>query len=297
VTLQEIINYSQYQLGNYEKPYYWVDSELVMYANRVHNQMCTDARLLVDDSTPSVCDISTVANTFSYAYSSLILSITSARLVTEELMTIDTKPSTAWAAGDTISGTSSGKSCIVVSKLTDYTYTVSNRTGNFTLGEVLTNGTYTADQSSLCPRFTDHEFATLEKTTNLEINEHYPNWRTDTAAEPTLYLLDNKTGYITLYPVPDDIYIVRLTAVRLPLVALSTTDMNLQTPEISSRYHDDLINGICAYAYLKHGEKTFNERSAATFMALFKKAISEAKSTKILTEHTPSTIAPARGFI
>lgn len=297
MNLQEIINYTRYQLGNYEKPYYWVDSELVMLANRVINQMCVDGKLLTDDMTPAICDISTVSGTFGYAYDSRILSITSARLVTEELMTLDTKPATAWSVGDTITGQTSLKTCKIVSQISDYTYTVNNRTGVFTLGEILTNGTYTADQSSLCPTFTDHEFSTLEKTTNYELNEHHPQWRTDTADEPTTYIVDNRSGYITLYPCPDDVYIVRLTVSRLPLTEMTTTLMSSQTPEINSRFHNDIINGICAYAYLKHGEKTFNERAAATFMALFKKAISDAKASKMLNDFTPSTLSPAGAFI
>jgi hypothetical protein len=296
VNLQEIIDYTRYQLGNYEKPYYWVDAELVMLTNKVINQMCVDGKLLSDDSS-SLCDISTTANTPSYALNPLILSVNAARLVTQELMTIDTAPATAWAVGDTITGATSLKTCTIVSKLTDYTYTVDKRTGAFTLGEVLSNGTYTADQSTLCPRFTDYETTELNKTTNYDINEYIRTWRTDTAGEPTTYLLDNKTGHITLYPTPDQVYIVRLNVMRLPLVAMTTTLMSTQTPELNARYHNDIINGICAYAYLKHGEHTFNEKSAATFMALFKKAIADAKRENLMNGNNPGTQSPAGGFI
>lgn len=71
-----------------------------------------------------------------------------------ELMTLDVAPGGAgWAAGDTITGVSSGETCIVVEVLTTTTYYVRDRSGTFTLGEVLTNGTDTADQGATYPTF------------------------------------------------------------------------------------------------------------------------------------------------
>lgn len=71
-----------------------------------------------------------------------------------ELMTLDVAPGGAgWAAGDTITGQSSGQTCIIVSVLTTKTYYVRNRSGAFTLGEILTNGTATADQGAANPTF------------------------------------------------------------------------------------------------------------------------------------------------
>ena len=71
-----------------------------------------------------------------------------------ELMTLDVAPGGAgWAAGDTVTGQSSGQTCIVVQVLTTTTYYVRNRSGAFTLGEVLTNGTATADQGPANPTF------------------------------------------------------------------------------------------------------------------------------------------------
>jgi uncharacterized phiE125 gp8 family phage protein len=72
-----------------------------------------------------------------------------------ELLTLDVAPGGAgWSAGDTITGVSSGKTCIVVTVLTTKTYIVRDRSGSYTLGEVLTNGTATADQGASCPTFT-----------------------------------------------------------------------------------------------------------------------------------------------
>jgi hypothetical protein len=70
-----------------------------------------------------------------------------------ELLTLDVAPGTAWVAGDTLTGQTSTKTCVIVTVLTSLTYTVKSRTGAFTLGEVITNGTYTADQGAAKPTF------------------------------------------------------------------------------------------------------------------------------------------------
>lgn len=72
-----------------------------------------------------------------------------------ELLTLDVAPGGAgWAAGDTITGVSSGQTCIIVTVLTTKTYIIRSRSGAFTLGEILTNGTATADQGAAYPTFT-----------------------------------------------------------------------------------------------------------------------------------------------
>lgn len=69
-----------------------------------------------------------------------------------ELLTLDVAPGgSGWAAGDTITGQTSGVTSIIVS-VTDAThYRIRNRSGAYTLGEVLTNGTDTADQGAANP--------------------------------------------------------------------------------------------------------------------------------------------------
>jgi uncharacterized phiE125 gp8 family phage protein len=71
-----------------------------------------------------------------------------------ETMTLDVAPGGAgWAAGDTITGNLSGKTCQIVEVLTTKTYIVWNRSGTYTLGEILSNGTATADQGAAYPTF------------------------------------------------------------------------------------------------------------------------------------------------
>jgi|GEM_PF-1340892 len=71
-----------------------------------------------------------------------------------EVLTLDVAPATAWAVGATITGATSTKTCVIVAKITDLTYQISNRSGTFTLGEVLSDGTYAADQGAAHPTVT-----------------------------------------------------------------------------------------------------------------------------------------------
>lgn len=71
-----------------------------------------------------------------------------------ELMTLDVAPGGAgWAIGDTITGATSAKTCVIVQRITSLTYYVNQRSGTFTLGEILSNGTATADQGAANPTF------------------------------------------------------------------------------------------------------------------------------------------------
>ena len=87
----------------------------------------------------------------------------------EETITIDVAPATDWEVDDVITGQTSGESCVVVAKLTDFTYTVKTRTGTFTLGEIIGvtgNADKLADQGAAHPTFAGRGSATLTLTGN-----------------------------------------------------------------------------------------------------------------------------------
>lgn len=76
-----------------------------------------------------------------------------------ELLTLDVAPGgSGWVAGNTITGNTSSATCVIVEVLTTTTYRVKDRSGTYTLGEVLTNGTNTADQGVAYPTLTGDPF-------------------------------------------------------------------------------------------------------------------------------------------
>lgn len=80
-----------------------------------------------------------------------------------ELLTIDVAPAPAdFAAGATLIGATSGKTCVVVVKLTSTTYIVKARSGTFTDGEVISDGTNSRDCGAGFPTFTGNVAPTSE---------------------------------------------------------------------------------------------------------------------------------------
>jgi hypothetical protein len=90
-----------------------------------------------------------------------------------ELLTLDVAPATPWLAGETVTGQSSTKAALIVAVTSTLTYQISGRTGAFTLNEVLTNGSVTADQGAAHP-----QVATLGYTGNM-------TWTTPTDSMPS----------------------------------------------------------------------------------------------------------------
>jgi len=108
-----------------------------------------------------------------------------------ELMTLDVAPGGAgWAAGNTITGQTSTETCEIVSVLSTTTYLVKDRSGTFTLGEILTNGTATADQGAAKPTFapSGEERRTITSHVGSVINLNYK----------MINLADNNT--VMVYP-------------------------------------------------------------------------------------------------
>jgi len=82
-----------------------------------------------------------------------------------EIMTINVSPATDWAPDDLITGQSSGKTCVVVSKIDATNYIVKTRTGTFTDAEEIgVTGTAAklADQNAGAPTFASIEILSLD---------------------------------------------------------------------------------------------------------------------------------------
>lgn len=296
VTLQNVIDMIRLRLNNYEKPYYWTDTELVYYVNEIVNRMCREARVIEDSTNITSCEIILDSGTADEALHASVIFVKAAQLVTKELLTLDVAPATTWAIGDTITGVSSGATSTVLEALTSKTYVIEGRSLAYSKDEVLTNGTVTADQGTSYPTIKYYEAKNLIKTSLLEVEEMYPSWRKE-SGEPTHYLLDATDGYITLYPNPDAHYTLRLTVYRYPIAKLIATGLSGQAPEVDEKYYDMIVDGVCGMAYMKRGENTFNTQSAMIFMGLFQKAISNIKIKNAMYRGGRDIAAPSRGFM
>jgi len=295
MTLQEIVNAARRKLNNYEVPYLWIDEELVYYCNEVINNICREALVFEEQLDSTACEIITADAVNNYALDDDVIYVTSAKVVTKELITLSDAPAADWEAGDTITGGSSSVTSTIDSKLTDYKYIIYNRSGAYTAAEILTNGTYTAGQDAGYPIVSDYESSYLKKKSITEMVN--PDWQADTADEPIWYMLDYKNGYITLYPTPDDVYTIRLGVYKYPATAMTTTSMSSQTPTIAAKYHPMIVDGIVAMAFMKHGEQTFNEKMASIYNALFNKQMSDLKRKNLQYKGLERTVNLHKGFM
>jgi len=102
------------------------------------------------------CKIVEVLTTTTYIVKNRTGAFTAGEILNNsELLTLDVAPvSPYWAVGNTITGSSSGKTCVILEQLTTLTYLVKLRNGGFTVGEILSNGTTAADQGGSYPTVT-----------------------------------------------------------------------------------------------------------------------------------------------
>ena len=300
MTLQDLVDLSRYRLNNFERPYLWLDREIVFYINHAIDTICRDAKCLEDSMTPSICQFFTKAGTMDYLLPQQIIYIKSAKIRSQETITLNVSPATQWANGATLTDTTTGNTCVVISYLTPLTYSIQYRSGQFTSGGTITDGSNPVTQGSGYPTFTDTTTNTnrLIKYSKRDMDGYFASWRAQPQTQPLRYILDYQGGYITLYANPDNYYPIDMTVIRYPLVKMDyTTDMTVQTPEINSKWHDTIIEGVCWQAYQKRGEDTYDANLSVIHGQNFRSFILDQKKQNNLYESIPSTASPVRGFV
>ncbi len=140
----------------------------------------------------------------------------------------------------------------------------------------------------------------LERQDLAYLQRTYPTWRTDDSDEPFLYVLDKRQGYITVYFAPDSdaTKTLWLTVSRHPLTALSISEPAQQseldaTPEIPTKYHNKLINGILYYCYQKRDEDTYNPNLVKAYQVKYLDDIEQIKRDEIIFHEQERVIAPS----
>jgi hypothetical protein len=83
MTRSEIIDQVRSRLFDTEDPLLWSDADLDEYLNNIVNHLCDECGLIEDATTPSICQISVVADTTTYDIDSRIIRIKRAKLASQ----------------------------------------------------------------------------------------------------------------------------------------------------------------------------------------------------------------------
>jgi hypothetical protein len=128
------------------------------------------------------------------------------------------------------------------------------------------------------------DFLTL--VTASELEGAYPDWRDETADEPTHLVvagLGDRT--IRLYPPTAATDTLTLTVRRIPLADLVWDDDQGTELPIPVRFHSILPDGILAKAYRMQDVDTYNPRKAAEHEALFARGVEMVRRSLLKTDH------------
>lgn len=125
-----------------------------------------------------------------------------------------------------------------------------------------------------------------------------------TRGTPIYYTLDQRMGYISLWPVPIANGSIGLTVSRLPITELSYVTPSLPatpgtgaSPDIPPRFHRDLIAGIMYRAYMKNDADTESLARAQMAKAEWEKVLDKGMMEMGLYNYRPQAIMPEYGFL
>jgi hypothetical protein len=83
--MSEILSLARDQLDDNQAPFLWSDAELTAYLNKSLDELCEQAELIRDSSTPSICQIAISKDQAVYKLDDRVLDIKRARLVTYDV--------------------------------------------------------------------------------------------------------------------------------------------------------------------------------------------------------------------
>ena len=114
---------------------------------------------------------------------------------------------------------------------------------------------------------------------------------------PSKYLTDYRTGYITLYPCPNEVGKLLLECTVKESTPLTVATLATYTIPIDSSYHVGLIDGVLSLAFLKSGPSTFNAEKAAMHGGRYKRLLSRIKLDLAELRNTSDSLSPHEGTI
>jgi len=116
-----------------------------------------------------------------------------------------------------------------------------------------------------------------------------------TSDVPRIYTFENNLKSIHLYPAP---YVAgTLTFKRSDNIEVKSSNLNTELP-FDKQYHLYLIDGVCAFAFLKNDTETLKVDQSQRFMALFTNYIEEVKRYTLLNSQSFRMVSPVpRGLL
>lgn len=83
--LRELIEIFRNEVDDAAEPFLWTEEELIEYTNDAENEAARRGRLLVDSTTPEICEIALVAGTAAYALDPRVIFVRRARVASRSL--------------------------------------------------------------------------------------------------------------------------------------------------------------------------------------------------------------------
>jgi hypothetical protein len=283
--------------------YKWTAEELVDYYNNAMDQIARETDMLRDATTTLLAEIALTAGTGDYAYDPRLLEIVSAK-VAGESRNLDKVTHRAmelllpnWRFGSSVSANDIALAAGAITSTTtdfidagfvdgDYTQI----TGSATAGN---NKTVLIDTVAQCSLTLNSSFSLTPRIAGdrliiKQIDVGTP-WR---------YMTDYRQGYITLSPAPDANGSLLMTTIKLQDVLLTTaivaTPGSYVVP-VNYQYHLQLVDGICAKAYMKSGPSTFNIEKSTIHQRDFDKLKDRMKRDMIKLSKPDSNLSPHYG--
>jgi Family of unknown function (DUF6682) len=129
------------------------------------------------------------------------------------------------------------------------------------------------------------------------MDAQYPTWETYNVDTPTALLTRGiGTNKVRLWPPPDANDTVNMTVFRKPLTLLSKSNL-AAVPEIQSKFHWRIFNGVLAEAYSFQDKEGEDLAKANKHYLLFEKDIAAINIEQAKETHAEYTATPPGGAV
>lgn len=285
--------------------YKWTVAELVDYYNNVIDQITRETDYLADATTTLLTEVSLVAGTGDYAFDTRTLGIVSARIAgeTRNLDRVTRRErdeaNPVWRFVNSVSGVDM---IIAAASITSTTTDFLDAgfadddfiqiSGSATAGN---NKTVLVDTVARYSLTLNASYTLTPRIAGDRIVLKQIN--TDT---PLRYMTDYRQGYLTLDPAPHEAGSLLMNVTKLQDTLLTTSEVATPTTyviPVNYQYHLQLIDGICAKAYMKSGPSTFNIEKSKIHQSDFNMLKDRIKRDMIKLSKPSTNLSPHDGAI